>query len=295
MLRTKHRYFDLNMNLNYLPNVIIAGAPKCGTSSLYFWLSAHPEVKASMVKETFFFADDVNRFNKNANIIEHSLEAYSSYFNSKESDQKKVRLEATAPYIYFENALEHIPKLPSKPKVIFVLREPSARLYSQYRFERFRTKRIQMTWEEYSKNDKLILHGDYEYYLKKWVKSLGKDRIYVCTFESLVSDPKECIGDMTSFLGINSVFYENYNFIQHNETVAIKNKLIHRLGLTLQRYVPHGIQEKILPLYLKINSGKMPLKDPSDKKILKSVKSDYQDSILRLKKLFPNLNLESWA
>ena len=295
MLRTKHRYFDLNMNLNYLPNVIIAGAPKCGTSSLYFWLSAHPEVKASMVKETFFFADDVNRFNKNANIIEHSLEAYSSYFNSKKSDQKKVRLEATAPYIYFENALEHIPKLPSKPKVIFVLREPSARLYSQYRFERFRTKRIQMTWEEYSKNDKLILHGDYEYYLKKWVKSLGKDRIYVCTFESLVSDPKECIGDMSSFLGINSVFYDNYNFIQHNETVAIKNKLIHRLGLTLQRYVPHGIQEKILPLYLKINSGKMPLKDPSDKKILKSVKSDYQDSILRLKKLFPNLNLESWA
>lgn len=295
MLRTKHRYFDLNMNLNYLPNVIIAGAPKCGTSSLYFWLSAHPEVKASMVKETFFFADDVNRFNKNANIIEHSLEAYSSYFNSKKSDQKKVRLEATAPYIYFENALKHIPKLPSKPKVIFVLREPSARLYSQYRFERFRTKRIQMTWEEYSKNDKLILHGDYEYYLKKWVKSLGKDRIHVCTFESLVSDPKECIRDMTSFLGINSIFYENYNFIQHNETVAIKNKFIHRLGLTLQRYVPHGIQEKILPLYLKINSGKMPLKDPSDKKILKSVKSDYQDSISRLKKLFPNLNLESWA
>ena len=191
MLRTKHRYFDLNMNLNYLPNVIIAGAPKCGTSSLYFWLSAHPEVKASMVKETFFFADEVNRFNKNANIIEHPLQAYSSYFNSKKSDQNKVRLEATAPYIYFENALEHIPKLPSKPKVIFVLREPSARLYSQYRFERFRTKRIQMTWEEYSKNDKLILHGDYEYYLKKWVKSLGKDRIYVCTFEYLVSDPKE--------------------------------------------------------------------------------------------------------
>jgi len=283
------------MNLNYLPNVIIAGAPKCGTSSLYFWLSAHPEVKASMVKETFFFADEVNRFNKNANIIEHSLQAYSSYFNSKKSDQKKVRLEATAPYIYFENALKHIPKLPSKPKVVFVLREPSARLYSQYRFERFRTKRIHMTWEEYSKKDKLILHGDYEYYLKKWVKSLGKDRIYVCTFESLVSDPKECLYDMSSFLGINSVFYDNYNFIQHNETVAIKNKFIHRLGLILQRYVPHGIQEKILPLYLRINSGKMPSKDPSDKEILKSVKSDYQDSILRLKKLFPNLNLESWA
>jgi hypothetical protein len=295
MLRTKHRYFDLNMNLNNLPNTIIAGAPKCGTSSLYFWLSAHPEVKASMVKETFFFADEVNRFNKNANIIEHPLQAYSSYFNSKKSDQNKVRLEATAPYIYFDNALKHIPKLPSKPKVIFVLREPSARLYSQYRFERFRTKRIQMTWEEYSKNDELKLHGDYEYYLKKWVESLGKDRIYVCTFESLVSDSKECLFDMSRFLGINPVFYENYNFIQHNETVAIKNKFIHRLGLMLQRYVPHRVQEKILPLYLHMNSGKMPPKDPSHKEILKSVKSDYQDSILRLKTLFPNLNLKSWA
>ena len=283
------------MILNSLPNAIIAGAPKCGTSSLYFWLSAHPEVKASMVKETFFFADEVNRFNRNANIIEHSLQEYSSYFLSKKPNQEKIRLEATAPYIYFENALNHIPKLPSNPKVIFVLREPSARLYSQYRFERFRTKRIQMTWEEYSKSDKLKLHGDYEYYLNKWVESIGKDRIYVCTFESLVSDPKECIRDMSSFLGIDSIFYDNYDFIQHNETVAIKNKFIHRLGLILQRYVPHGIQEKILPFYLRINSGKMPSKDPSDKEILKSVKSDYQDSILRLKELFPNLNLESWA
>ncbi len=283
------------MILNSLPNAIIAGAPKCGTSSLYFWLSAHPEVKASMVKETFFFADEVNRFNRNANIIEHSLQEYSSYFLSKKPNQEKIRLEATAPYIYFENALNHIPKLPSNPKVIFVLREPSARLYSQYRFERFRTKRIQMTWEEYSKSDKLKLHGDYEFYLNKWVESIGKDRIYVCTFESLVSDPKECIRDMSSFLGIDSIFYDNYDFIQHNETVAIKNKFIHRLGLILQRYVPHGIQEKILPFYLRINSGKMPSKDPSDKEILKSVKSDYQDSILRLKELFPNLNLESWA
>ena len=45
------------MNLNHLPNVIIAGAPKCGTSSLYFWLSAHPEVKASMVKNDVVIID----------------------------------------------------------------------------------------------------------------------------------------------------------------------------------------------------------------------------------------------
>ena len=130
------------MDPNRLPNAIVAGAPKCGTSSLYFWLSAHPDVCASPVKETFFFADEVNRFNRDANILEHDLAVYARYF--QKCSQAPVRLEATAPYIYYDKSLAHIPALSSQPKVLFVLREPSARLYSQYRFERFRTKRIRL-------------------------------------------------------------------------------------------------------------------------------------------------------
>ena len=122
------------MNNLTFPNAVVIGAPKCGTSSLYFWLSAHPEICASPVKETFFFADDVNRFNRSANVLEHDLTAYAAYF--KGCAQAPVVLEATAPYLYYQQALKHIPALPSRPKCIVVLREPSARLYSQYRFER---------------------------------------------------------------------------------------------------------------------------------------------------------------
>jgi len=294
MLRTKHRYFGLSMNLNHLPNAIIAGAPKCGTSSLYFWLSAHPQVKASMVKETFFFADEVNRFNRNANIIDHSIDKYTTYFKSHGLNESKIRLEATAPYIYYKNALKHIPALASNPKVIFVLREPSSRLYSQYRFESHRTKRIKMNWRDYSQDEVLKSHGDYEFYLKKWMKALGSDRIHVCTFESLVKKTNETMINIAEFLDIDSSFYKDYVFVQHNETVAIKSKFIHQTGLLLQRYVPHSIQEKILPFYLFLNSGKMPKKDPIDKKILEKVKSEYRESINRLKLLFPDLNLDLW-
>tara|TARA_B110000483_G_scaffold74012_2_gene92111 strand:- start:34816 stop:35802 length:987 start_codon:yes stop_codon:yes gene_type:complete len=294
MLRTKHRYFGLSMNLNSLPNAIIAGAPKCGTSSLYFWLSAHPEVKASMVKETFFFADEVNRFNRNANIIDHTIDKYTSYFKSHDSNESKIRLEATAPYIYYKNALKHIPVLASNPKVIFILREPSSRLYSQYRFESHRTKRIKMDWRDYAQDEVLRSHGDYEFYLRKWMEALGPDRIHVCTFESLVEKTNKCMIDIAEFLNIDSSFYKDYSFVQHNETVAIKSKFIHRIGLLLQSYVPHSIQEKILPFYLFFNSGKMPEKNPVDKNILEGVKYEYQESIERLKLLFPDLNLDSW-
>lgn len=281
------------MEPNRLPNAIVAGAPKCGTSSLYFWLSAHPGVCPSPVKETFFFADDVNRFNREANILEHDLMAYGRYF--EKCTHAAIRLEATAPYIYYEKALAHIPGLASQPKVLFVLREPSARLYSQYRFERFRTKRIQEDWATYSAREELRLHGDYHHYLEGWLRALGPDRIHVSTFEALVQNPRQTLQDMARFLGLDPQFYDRYDFVQHNETVAIKSKGLHRAGLALQRYVPHRIQEALLPLYLKLNAGKMPRKDPGDAAITAALKADYAPSVVALQAAFPDLDLRPWA
>ncbi len=281
------------MDPNRLPNAIVAGAPKCGTSSLYFWLAAHPEVCASPVKETFFFADKVNRFNEEANVLNHSLEDYANYF--VKCSQAAVRLEATAPYIYYAKALEHIPALPSSPKVLFVLREPSARLYSQYRFERFRTQRIHEDWATYSARKDLRLHGDYYHFLKDWLAALGPERMHVCTFEALVQDTAGTVQGMARFLGIDPSFYLSYDFVQHNETVAIKSKGFHRLGLKLQRYIPHALQEALLPFYLRINAGKMPQKDPEDEAITAALKKDYAPSIASLQAAFPYLDLRPWA
>jgi hypothetical protein len=41
-----------------LPNLVIAGAPKCGTSSLFYWLADHPQACGSTVKETFYLMDE---------------------------------------------------------------------------------------------------------------------------------------------------------------------------------------------------------------------------------------------
>jgi len=42
-----------------LPNLVIAGAPRCGTTSLFSWLKDHPQVGAATVKETFYLMDSV--------------------------------------------------------------------------------------------------------------------------------------------------------------------------------------------------------------------------------------------
>lgn len=282
------------MEAHQLPDIIVGGAPKSGTSSVYFWLAAHPEICASPVKETFFFADEVSRFNRNCNVMDHSLEDYGQYFKTCQPGQ--LKMEATAPYIYYENALKHIPELATQPKVLMWLREPAARLYSQYRFERYRTKRIEMSWDEYRAQPELIAHGRYSDYLARWKDALGTSRLFVDSFENLVASPSESMKRAAEFMGIDPSFYDDYDFVQHNETVAIRAKALHRFGLKMQRFVPHALQEKLLPLYLKINAGKMPAKEATDQEGVQALRErEFAGERQRLETLFPQIDLSAWG
>ena len=115
------------------PNLIIGGAPKCGTSSLYFWLSAHPEVFGSPKKETFFFTDKVNRFNASANVHEHELDTYLQFF--KDAGDAKIQIEGTAHWLSEETAVDAFSQAENPPKMIFLFREPSKQMYSHYKMD----------------------------------------------------------------------------------------------------------------------------------------------------------------
>jgi hypothetical protein len=276
-----------------LPNVIIAGAPKCGTSSLYFWLAAHPDACASKAKETFYFADDVNRFNKGLNFIENGLELYQKHFEHCKGS--KVIFEATAPYIYHQNALEQIATLETKPKVIFLLREPSKRMMSQYLFERYRTGRKQMELNEYIKLPGLLQHGEYSGYLKQWEEAIGRDRMLVYIFEEFMGDTVAGMKDMAGKLGLDPTFYDGFDFTTRNETLKMKSTALHRAGLKIQEYVPHWLQAIILPLYLKFNSSGKPQATEAEKQLLKDeVVPYYKEEKSRMEE-FLGRQITAWS
>ena len=281
-----------------LPNLIIGGAPKSGTSSLYFWLSAHPECCASWMKETFYFADDVNRFNAKSNFVENGLSDYESHFKS--CSNEKLIFEATAPYIYFKNALEQIPKLESAPKVIFILREPAARLYSKFKFNKFKLKNFHGTFKEYISLDGSLGsgrhydEGQYEDYLSKWNEALGEERIGVYLFEDMIKDKTAFMKSVAEFLDIDPEFYNDFDFFKRNETVKLKSTKLHKLGLKIQPLIPVWVQEKIIPMYMSLNSGKMPKKTQEEAELVKELKEKYKTSNKELAILFPNLDLKAW-
>lgn len=288
---------------NVLPNVVIAGAPKSGTSSLFFWLTAHPEVCGSKVKETFYFFDKVHpRFNKNANFIEHGLSKYSDFWNHYEKE--KVVIEASAPYIYQQTAMEQLAKLEVKPKIIFILREPAERLYSLFKFDKHRLGYYpnSFTFKDFVGKQKSISErrsqydeSKYSQYLVQWLKLFPKENILVYQFENLKKDKVTFMQNIARDIEIEESFYNNFDYFKRNETRSMKSHKLHQLGLKIQPYFPQFIQEKILlPLYLKANSKETPLKTEEEKELINKLKKHFIPFNDELAENFPSLDLSLW-
>lgn len=274
------------------PDFVIGGAPKCGTTSLFFWLASHPQTCASKVKEPHFLLDAIWPENEKANFKTHGIEAYSQFFKHCEAD--KLAFESTAQYLYHQNAREQLLGLPTKPKVIFLLREPSAQIYSHYLMMRYRTQNAVMPLREYLKLPFVLEYVEYAKYLKPWLESWPKNRIKVLLFEDLMKNKTERMQEVADFLGVGTEFYTHFNFEHRNETVAIRQRWLHQLGLKLQPMVPHLLQRALLPLYLKMNSKGTPPKPEDELQIIAELKERYKNQQIQLAALLPGLPVHLW-
>ncbi len=282
----------MSKNQRY-PDFVIGGAPKSGTSSLYFWLAEHPDVCGSKLKETFFFVDKISRFNNRRNFKEHGLEAYGHFFES--CDKNHLAFEATAHYLYENTAREQLNLLPTKPKIIFILREPAAQVYSHYRMIKFRTKTFKGSFEQYLQRSNATYQVEYAYYLKTWLETFGKERVKVLVFEDLMEGKEKVVKEVCEFLGIDGQFYEGFDFQHRNETVAIKSGWLHQTGLRFQPLIPHKLQKVLLPFYLRLNSGMLPSRNDKDTELLGSLKPLSQRIKGELQELLPELDLSYWS
>jgi hypothetical protein len=105
------------------PNLFILGAPKCGTTSLAHYLSQHPNVYVSPVKEPHFFnTDSTHRYYFNEN-------DYLNLFKNAKKDHA-VFCEASVWYLYSRKAIDAILKFNKDAKFIVMLRNPADLYFS---------------------------------------------------------------------------------------------------------------------------------------------------------------------
>lgn len=117
-----------------MPDFIIIGAQKGGTSSLYAYLSQHPCVQAATVKEVHFFDEN---FGRGLNWYRHFFPSLAQKF-ADVTTEKKPRLltgEASPYYIFHPLAARRIAAILPRVKLVALLRNPVDRAYSHYQHE----------------------------------------------------------------------------------------------------------------------------------------------------------------
>lgn len=196
-----------------LPDFIIGGAPKCGTTSLHFILSQNPAVGIPDDEIHFFDADDpighpdflfdgpdgLDWRDPNPGNLE-SLGWYAGRF-SKLAGCACLGEDSTI-YLQSEVAAERIAKMLPDVRLIFMLRNPVKRAYSQY-WHLMTRGRTTCSFEKALRvHPSVILGSTYAPHLRRYLEIFGPNRVRIVLFEDFLADQQGFIDGITDFLDV---------------------------------------------------------------------------------------------
>ena len=293
------------------PNFIIAGFPKCGTTSLHQYLSEHPEIFMPEQKELHFFTFKILSKLKNGPKDElvketqiNSSEKYLSYFQNV---KKEIAIgDASPSYINYPSEFLKIKKYLNDPKVIIILRDPINRAYSNYLHLK-REHRETMSFEDaIGAEDERIKnkYSDFWYYkfnstyYQKIVKAKTTfSNVLILTIEELDKDPIITMKKVYKFLGVNNNFSfktisEKFN-VGGNYKKNFATKIIFqpsKFKNRIKRLVQPTSFLKII--LMRITSIFKSKPEKIDQNLIEELKNYFKDDVENLKKL--DVNISNW-
>lgn len=184
-----------------LPTFIVIGAMKCGTTSLYYQLDAHPEVTMSIQKETNFFI-------RKRDFEKGHYEKGQSWYESRFPEEGKARGECSPNYTkihLFPGVAQRMHELLPDVQLIYMVRDPIQRLISHYvqnRVQGLEDHPFSKAVTEPDEN-KYVLTSRYFWQLKPYLEAFDADQILVRCLESLRDHPTETLGEIQSFIEVS--------------------------------------------------------------------------------------------
>ena len=245
-----------------LPNFLIIGAPRCGTTSLYEYLQQHPDVFMSEVKEPHFFAFEEDSAPERLPEPDDYIRNFAEYCALFEPGKAKKAIgEASSMYLESHEAPARIHRMIPDARLVALLRNPADRAYSHYTIHReifidpaptFREaleqepQRIRDGWRS---NWRYREHGFYAKHLTNFYKHFDPSQVRVYLFEDLTKRPQETLADLCSFLGIDPSFSFDTS-TAHNPSAAPRNPELHKF--LLKPSPVRGIVKALVPEKLRV-------------------------------------------
>jgi hypothetical protein len=270
-----------------LPNLIAPGVGKAGTTSLFWYLSQHPEICPSGVKEPRYFAPVV--FGEPLGPVED----YARHFDR--CREERYVMEASPQYFHGGRPMiEAIKEVLGEPRVMVVLRDPVARVWSSYRFAKARLRLpAAESFESYLAACERILEerptrtrdnrpfwtlagSFYVEYLGDWVEAFG-DSLRVVFFEHLAENPQGQIGELCRWLDIDDRMVDGFDYAVENRTVMFRSRFLQRMALALnserglrqQRWIKRPLRR----MYYAVNRA------PQEERMTPDIRRRLQDTV----------------
>ncbi len=215
LARARLRYRVPTGRWRALPDALIIGAQRAGTSSLYRYLGAHPGVAPSFRKEVEYFSRYAAR----------GEDWYRAHFELR-AGRRHLRFEATPDYLFHPLAAERASRLVPAAKLVVLLRDPAARAWSHYRHmvrlgyetlgfadalaaedERCAPDLARLAEDPHHDAKALLRYsyvarGHYAPQLAHWLARFPRDQLLVVPSARLFDDPARAYADVLAFLGL---------------------------------------------------------------------------------------------
>jgi hypothetical protein len=224
-----------------MPNFLVIGAGKSGTTALHRYLKQHPQIFMSKPKELRFFPFENQRMDfrgpgdaRDAAGMIIDLEDYRAHFAA--GADYPARGESSPLYLYYPQTAARIRHHIPDAKLIAILRHPADRAYSQFLMKR-RDGLERLGFEEalaaegqriadgWSHHWHYRQRGFYARQLKPYFKLFDRRQLRVYLYEDYVADPVGFMQDIFRFLDVDDGFVPDMS-VRHNESKLPRNRAL---------------------------------------------------------------------
>jgi hypothetical protein len=240
------------------PDFFLVGAPKCGTTALYRWLRAHPDVYMPELKEPHFFGSDLEWRNR----APFGEEDYLALFRDVR-DEHRVG-EASTFYLYSRRAAAEIHARQPEARILVMLREPVETMYALHAERVFGGNediadfREALAAEPERKAGGRIpplvrlvqglFYRDvvaFAEQVERYFDTFGRARVHVILFEDFTRDPEGSYAEVCRFLDVDASFRPE--FAPANPAKTPRSEWVR--DLLVDRDVPgKALVRRVLPL-----------------------------------------------
>lgn len=292
-----------------LPNFLILGAPRAGTTTLFRRLDAHPEIYMSPNKEPWFFAlaDETPRFEGPGDPQGiRREEAYRDLFAGR--THEPLAGEASTLYLSSPIAPQRIHAMIPDAKLIAVLRDPVKRAFSNFRHHRQQQReplhdfqsavahipeRRQANWSPFWD---YVSMGFYAAALERYRSVFPSIQLKVMLYEDLLQDEMRFMEEIYAFLEVAPPPQQTEN-VRVNASGQPKSTWLHHflthkhpLKKTAKSFFPKETRSKIVTFIQNLNLKE---KETISPEMESELRLTYEDDVRQLQEILGR-DLEQW-